>query len=125
MPLTTNTALQIKINDNWVSIPSLVGPSGPAGPIGPTGASGPTGGTGFNYTDLSISVSDWNNSTTCTKQVPGITAQSHVIVSADGASMPAIIANTIYCSSQGNGTLTFTCSTVPSTAVVFEVMYAL
>lgn len=128
MALTTNTVLQVKINDNWVSIPSMIGPQGeqgPAGADGPTGPVGPTGSSGFSFIDVTISVADWNGSTTCTKLVPGVTAQNHVIVSAEASSMPVILDSGIYCSGQSAGNLTFTCSSVPSYPVTFEVMYGI
>lgn len=102
--------LSVKQNGQWVEIPAIKGDKGDSG---------------FTYTEVTIAVADWNSSTTCTKQVSGLTASDHIVVSPAPASMLAVINNTVFCSGQGNGTLTFTCTTTPSSVITFEVMYGI
>lgn len=97
--------LSIKQNGQWVEIPALKGDPGVA------------------FTEVTILASDWNGTTNCTKQVSGITAQSHVVLSPAPVFMPAVINKGIYCNGQGNGTLSFTCASTPVSDITFEVMY--
>lgn len=69
----------------------------------------------------SLPTSGWSNKT-CTASVAGVTASNNVIVSPAPASYSAYASAGIYCSAQGAGTLTFTCDTVPTTAITVNVM---
>ena len=61
-----------------------------------------------------INVADWANSTSCTKSVIGVTADSIVIVDTSVGS--------VECTGQGAGTLTFTAMSTPTSAVTAKVV---
>lgn len=63
----------------------------------------------------------WTNNTQ-TVNVTGMTANKNVVVTYDPASRADYIAADIYCSSQGSGTLTFTCQRVPEYAIDVNVV---
>lgn len=79
------------------------------------------GGVTYSTTTATIATSAWSG-TTATVNVTGVTASNDVIVAPAPASISAWASAGIYCSAQGAGTLTFTCSTVPSEAVTANVM---
>lgn len=79
------------------------------------------GGATYSTVAVQIATSAWS-STTATVNVTGVTASNDVIVAPAPASTSAWAAAGIYCSAQGAGTLTFTCSTAPSEAVTANVM---
>lgn len=64
--------------------------------------------------EITLSVSDWNSSTTCTKAVTGVTATNIVIVDTSNGN--------VECTGQGNGTLTFTATSTPTSAVTVKVV---
>lgn len=63
-----------------------------------------------------LTVAGWSNNQQ-TVSVSGITASNTVIVSPAPASVSAYGNAGIYASAQGAGTLTFTCTTVPTAAI--------
>lgn len=70
---------------------------------------------------VTIASGDWSNNS-CTKNATGVTASNTVIVSAAPASI-SIAANAgFYCSGQGSGTLTFSCTTTPSSTITVNVV---
>lgn len=73
-------------------------------------------------TTTTISVANWNATTTCTKSVTGVTSSNSVIVTPAPASISTWTSNGVYCSAQGSGTLTFTCSTTPSADITVNIM---
>ena len=71
---------------------------------------------------VTISVADWSATTTCTKSVSGVTASNNVVVTPDPASISDWQSAGVYCSAQGSGTLTFTCSSTPSASLTVNVL---
>ena len=57
-----------------------------------------------------------------TVAVTGVTAGNNVIVAAAPTSRTAYNDAEIYCSAQGDGTLTFSCSAVPTTEITVNVI---
>jgi hypothetical protein len=51
-----------------------------------------------------------------------ITASNIVIVSPDPANINDYASNSVYCSAQGSGTLTFKCNTVPSVDIDVNIL---
>lgn len=76
----------------------------------------------ITQTSTTISVANWNATTTCTKSVTGVTSSNGVIVTPAPASISTWTSNGVYCSAQGSGTLTFTCSTTPSSDITVNIM---
>lgn len=76
---------------------------------------------GINTTSISIPVSSWaSNSATIT--VIGVTASNTVIVSPDPSSISDWSESDIKCTAQGSNTLTFSCTTVPTSAISVNVI---
>ena len=75
------------------------------------------------HTSLSITIatSDWSNNT-CTKTATGVTASNTVIVSPASASFEAYGEAQVRATAQGANQITFTCTDVPSSAVVANVV---
>ena len=71
---------------------------------------------------ITISVADWSATTTCTKSVSGVTASNNVVVTPAPASIADWQSAGVYCSAQGSGTLTFTCSSTPSASLTVNVL---
>lgn len=69
----------------------------------------------------SLSTSGWSNMTQ-TVSVSGVTANSTVVVTPAPASHAAYGESGVYCSTQANGTLTFTCSDTPSANLTVNVL---
>lgn len=82
-----------------------------------------SGGGGVTYTTQAvvIAASAWSG-TTATVSASAVTAASDVIVAPAPASIAAWAAAGVYCSAQGDGTLTFACSTAPTAALTANVM---
>lgn len=78
--------------------------------------------TAITSQTVSISVANWNATTTCTKSVTGVTSSNNVIVAPAPSSMSDWASSGVYCSAQGSGTLTFTASTTPSADMTVNVM---
>lgn len=68
---------------------------------------------------ISLPQSGWSGNSQ-TVQAPGVTATSSVIVGPNPSSMNAAMQAGVYCSAQGNGTLTFTCSSTPSSSLTYN-----
>ena len=73
-------------------------------------------------TTITISVANWNATTTCTKSVTGVTSSNGVIPIPAPASISTWTSSGVCCSAQGNGTLTFTCSTTPTADITVNIM---
>ena len=80
------------------------------------------GGAGADVTQVSITVANWNATTTCTKSVTGVTTSNSVIVSPAPSSISDYVSAGVYCSAQGAGTLTFTASSTPTADLTVNVM---
>lgn len=72
-------------------------------------------------TTATLAVNSWSSSTQ-TVSVTGVTSSNNVIVAPAPASISDYTTAGIYCSAQGSGTLTFTCDTVPTSAITVNVM---
>ena len=72
-------------------------------------------------TTVSLTVAGWNNNAQ-TVSVSGMTASSIFFATYAPASRAAWVDADIYCSAQGAGTLTFTCSTVPTEAITANIV---
>lgn len=72
-------------------------------------------------TAVTIATSDWSNHV-ATKSVSDISSSSSIIVTPDASSMEDVMTARAYCSAQGTGTLTFTCTEDPANAVTFNVV---
>jgi len=68
-----------------------------------------------------LAVNDWTSNTQ-TVNVTGVTESNNVIVAPAPASQVDYTSAGIICTSQGAGTLTFTCTTVPSNAITVNVL---
>lgn len=80
------------------------------------------GGAGADVIQVSITVANWNATTTCTKSVTGVTTSNSVIVSPAPASISDYVSAGVYCSAQASGTLTFECTSTPTADLVVNVM---
>ena len=69
----------------------------------------------------SIPVASWSNST-ATLTVTGVTTSNTVVVAPAPASISAWVDFGIKCTAQGTNTLTFTCTTTPSSAISVNVV---
>ena len=72
---------------------------------------------------VAIAVADWNGGTTCTKTVSGLTATSTVWVAPDNASQSDYLTAGVYASAQTTDTITFTCTTTPTSSLTVNVIY--
>lgn len=84
------------------------------------------GGSSPTATTVILSNSAWDGNNEQTVNVTGVTANSNVIVAPqDGSPTSSWVVKGIYCSAQGAGTLTFTCSdpTPPSYPVRVNVLF--
>lgn len=79
-----------------------------------------SGGNSDN-SNVTLSVSGWDNENKQTVNVSGVTATSTIIVGGDLGSEPHYTDCEVYCSGQGNGTLTFKCILPPSEDLVANV----
>ena len=89
--------------------------------IDSSGVLSSSGGVSYTTQAVSISASAWSG-TTATVSASAVTATSDVIIAPAPASIAAWAAAGVYCSAQGAGTLTFTCSTAPTAALTANVM---
>ena len=78
---------------------------------------GTTFQTNIVKTTTTITAANWNATTTATISVSGVTASNTVIVSPAPESINDWINSKVYCSAQASGTLTFTCTTTPTTTL--------
>lgn len=79
------------------------------------------GGATYTTQAVSIPASAWSG-TTATVSAAAVTASNDVIIAPAPASIAAWAAAGVYCSAQGAGTLTFTCTTAPTVAITANVM---
>jgi len=81
----------------------------------------PGGGGGATSATATLAVNDWSSNTQ-TVNVTGVTASNNVIVAAAPASQADYTSAGILCTAQGAGTLTFTCTMTPSSAITVNVL---
>ena len=75
----------------------------------------------FTTTTATLTTAWWSNGEQ-TVNVTWVTTSNTVIVSPDPTSINDYALNSVYCSAQGSGTLTFSCNTVPSWAITVNVL---
>lgn len=80
----------------------------------------PEGATAAANT-CSLTVAGWSSNTQ-TVSVEGMAADRIVIIGPVVGSIDVCKTNAVYCSAQGNGTLTFKCQTTPSVAITMNVI---
>lgn len=80
----------------------------------------PSGG-GSTGTTASLVVANWSSNTQ-TVNVTGVTASNNVIVAPAPASQADYTAAGIICTAQANNSLTFSCQTVPTSAITVNVL---
>lgn len=68
---------------------------------------------------ITLSSSGWSGNSQ-TVSATGVTATNTVTIGPDPSSMNAAMQAGVYCSAQGQGTLTFTCSSVPSSSLTYN-----
>jgi hypothetical protein len=83
--------------------------------------SGGGSGGGSTSATATLTVNDWSNNSQ-TVNVTGVTANNNVIVAPAPASQADYTTAGIICTAQGAGTLTFTCQSVPSSAITVNVL---
>lgn len=76
---------------------------------------------GSTSATATLAVADWSSNTQ-TVNVTGVTASNNVMVAPAPASTTDYTSAGIICTAQGAGTLTFTCTTVPSNAITVNVL---
>lgn len=69
----------------------------------------------------SLDAADWSNKEQ-TVNVMWVTTTNIIIVSPDPANINDYASNSVYCSAQGSGTLTFKCNTVPSVDINVNIL---
>lgn len=79
------------------------------------------GGSSATTLTVTLSASGWSNGTQ-TVTATGVTASNNVIVSPAPASYMSYGASGIYCSAQASNSLTFTCASVPGSAITVNVL---
>lgn len=80
-----------------------------------------SGGGSSTSTTASLVVANWSNNSQ-TVNVTGVTANNNVIVAPAPASQADYTAAGIICTAQANNSLTFTCQSVPSSAITVNVL---
>lgn len=80
----------------------------------------PEGATATANT-CSLTVAGWSSNTQ-TVSIEGMAADRIAIIGPVVGSIDVCKTNAVYCSAQGNGTLTFKCQTVPSAAITMNVI---
>lgn len=80
----------------------------------------PEGATAAANT-CSLTVAGWSSNTQ-TVSITGMAADRIVIIGPVADSIDVCKTNAVYCSAQGNGTLTFKCQTTPSVAITMNVI---
>lgn len=71
---------------------------------------------------VTIAVVDWNDSTTCTKVVNGVTPNNSVIIAPAPTSFALYASSGIRATAQGTNQLTFACNSTPSDAITVNVL---
>ena len=80
------------------------------------------GGSETEVTQVSLTVANWNATTTCTKSVTGVTASNSVIISPAPENIIDYVESGVYCSAQAAGELTFDCDSTPEADLIVNVM---
>lgn len=80
------------------------------------------GASGAVTATLVISAADWNGGTTVTKNVPEVGASSIVWSAPDSSSIETVGSCQVFCTAQGNGTLTYEAKTTPDVDVTFNLV---
>lgn len=80
-----------------------------------------SGGVSMATATATLTTGGWSSNAQ-TVSVSGVTASNNVIVAPAPASISAWTAAGVYCSAQGAGTLTFTCTTAPTAALTANVL---
>ena len=118
--LTTNGTVA-----SWGTVESLPSQTGNAGKFLKTDGTDASWAeattTTVPTTMPTLAVNDWSSNTQ-TVNVTGVTANNIVFVSPAPASASDYASAGIVCTAQGSGTLTFTCTTVPSNAITVNVV---
>ena len=76
---------------------------------------------GIMERQASLTVANWSSKTQ-TVNVMWVTTTNVIIVSPDPANINDYASNSVYCSAQGNGTLTFKCNTIPSVDINVNIL---
>lgn len=79
------------------------------------------GGGSITTATVTLATADWSSNAQ-TVNVTGVTASNSVMLSPAPASQYLYAANGVTCSAQGAGTLTFSCETVPGSALTINVL---
>ena len=79
------------------------------------------GGGSPTTTTATLAVNDWSNNSQ-TVNVTGVTASNLVQVAPAPASNSDYVSGGVLCTAQGSGTLTFTCTTTPTSAITVNVV---
>ena len=79
------------------------------------------GGGGSSSTTVTLAVNDWSSNAQ-TVSCQGVTSSNIIIVAPAPSSNSAYVNAGILCTAQGNGTLTFTCTSTPSSALTVNVV---
>ena len=82
----------------------------------------PSSGGGAVSSVIQLAVADWVNNEQTVSGISGVTANSNVIVAPAPASQTDYTTAGILCTAQGAGTLTFSCTTVPASAITVNVL---
>lgn len=70
---------------------------------------------------ITISVGDWSGNA-CTKSLSGVTASNHIVVGPSPSSADAYGAARIVATAQGDGTVSFSCTAVPTGSVTVNIL---
>ena len=109
--LGQNTSYNVVANNSLVS----AGGGGNTGVIQDNGTNNIINTSG----QITLSSSGWSGNTQ-TVSATGVTATNTVTTGPAPSSMNAAMQAGVYCSAQGQGTLTFTCSSVPSSSLTYN-----
>lgn len=80
-----------------------------------------SGGADITTATATLTVAGWSSNMQ-TVNVTGVTSSNSVIVSAAPSSISDYSSAGVYCSAQGSGTLTFTCSSTPTSEITVNAM---
>lgn len=70
---------------------------------------------------ITISIDDWAGGTSCTKSIPIVSETNDIFYTPDESSYSAFTNAEIRATSQGSGTLTFKCSTMPQESITLHI----
>ena len=73
--------------------------------------------------NLTIIVNDWNGGTTCTKTgLTGVTEDNNIIINPAPSSYTTFVESVVRATAQGNGSITFTCDSTPSSPITLTIL---